>query len=170
MGGGWPQKFCHLSSLCWSWAFLRGCPQEHFLPRASWGSSQSIPATFSGLVCLVSHEKRLEGSPWLSPGALPGVYVHYIRPSFHLPSLPPLLRAWRLVLKEVRGWAHACRLAQHPATLPTSAGSLEGTCRQCLTSAPSLQIKCPPPFSCLESGGGSPASPPLSLDKELRSH
>lgn len=34
VGGGWPQKFCHLSSLCWSWAFLRGCPQEHFLPPA----------------------------------------------------------------------------------------------------------------------------------------
>ena len=76
----------------------------------------------------VSHGKRLGGltmvsSSWITSG----IYVRCFRLSFPpVPSLPPLLRAWRLVLKEVRGWAHACRLAQHPATLPTSAGSLRG--------------------------------------------
>ena len=128
VAGGWPQKFCQLSSLCSSWAFLRGFPQEHFLPPAAWGSFPEHPSYILRSQALSFHGKRLGGltmvsSSWITSG----IYVRCFRLSFPpVPSLPPLLRAWRLVLKEVRGWAHACRLAQHPVTLPTSAGSSRG--------------------------------------------
>ena len=135
VGGGWrlaPEVLPAVFSL-----LVLGFPQglsSGALPSPCPGAPpQSILATFSGLGHPaygkpVSHGKRLGGltmvsSSWITSG----IYVRCFRLSFPpVPSLPPLLRAWRLVLKEVRGWAHACRLAQHPATLPTSAGSLRG--------------------------------------------
>ena len=73
-------------------------------------------------------------------------YVFSSCATAHPIPLPPLLRAWRLVLKEVRGLALAGRdqvpvgaaaiLAQHPAAPPPISGLLGGTCRGCSTSAP----------------------------------
>lgn len=126
VGGGWrlaPEVLPAVFSL-----LLLGFPQEHFLPPAAWGSSPEHPSYILRSQAPSFHGKRLGGltmvsSSWITSG----IYVRCFRLSFPpVPSLLPLLRAWRLVLKEVRGWAHACRLAQHPVTLPTSAGSSRG--------------------------------------------
>lgn len=129
--------------------------------------TQSIPARFSGLKYPTirkpaSHRKSLGwlwSSPWLSLPGPPWVYTWVISICLfqlcHRPPipLPPLLRAWRLVLEEVRGLALAGRdqvpvgaaaiLARHPAAPPPISGLLGGTCRGCSTSAPLFKYNAP---------------------------
>lgn len=56
--------------LCWSWAFLRGCPQEHFLPPP-WGSSPEHPSYILRSQEAGEPQKRLgEHHGFPLPGAL----------------------------------------------------------------------------------------------------
>ena len=97
VGSGWTLAY-HRSSFCSSWAFLRG---TSFPPP--WGSSPEHPSYI-----LRSQAPSLqEGLPWFCLPGSPWVYICVV--SICLFCL-----------------CHACRLPQHPATLPMSAGPLRG--------------------------------------------
>lgn len=139
-------------------ADLRSTPFP--LPRASQLDSQGSSTQLSGSQQAIGKVRDGSG-PHL--GFLFPDHLGCTRASFpsvfsscataHPIPLPPLLRAWRLVLEEVRGLALAGRdqvpmgaaaiLARHPAAPPPISGLLGGTCRGCSTSAPLFKYNAP---------------------------